>query len=164
MFVNLVFSRFDTFYLNGGEWIRTGLLESIKPTKHKVNEHLSEWIRTGLLESIKPTKHKANEHLSGGEFHSPSLRCSLTLCLVGLMLSNNPVRIHSPPLRCSLTRTSQWWWMNPNWVVRKYQTTKHKVNEHLSGGEWIRTGLLESIKPTKYKVKFIHWDVRWPCV
>jgi reverse gyrase len=46
-------------HLSGGEWIQTGLLESIKPTKHKVNEHLSggEWIRTGLLESIKPTKH-----------------------------------------------------------------------------------------------------------
>jgi hypothetical protein len=58
MFVDLVFSR--------GEWIRTGLLESIKPTKHKVNEHLigGEWIRTGLLERIKPTKHKVNEHLS----------------------------------------------------------------------------------------------------
>jgi hypothetical protein len=81
--------------------------------KHKVNEHLSEWIWTGLLESIKPTKHKVNEHLSGGEWirtgsfnnpvriHSPPLRCSLTLCLVGLILSNNPVRIHS--LRCSLT-------------------------------------------------------------
>jgi hypothetical protein len=39
--------------------------------------------------------------------------------------------------------------MNLEWVVRKYQTTKHKVNEHLSGGEWIRSGLLESIKPTK---------------
>jgi ABC-type cobalamin transport system ATPase subunit len=59
MFVDLVFSRFDTF-----------LLESIQPTKHKVNEHLSggEWIRTGLLESIKPTKDKVNEHLSGGEW------------------------------------------------------------------------------------------------
>jgi hypothetical protein len=54
-------------HLSDGEWIRTGLLESIKPTKHNVNEHLSdrEWIRTGLLESIKPTKHKVNEHLSG---------------------------------------------------------------------------------------------------
>jgi hypothetical protein len=64
MFVDLVLSRFDEHL---SEWIRTGLLESIKPTKHKVNEHLSggEWIRTGLLESIKPTKHKVNEHLSG---------------------------------------------------------------------------------------------------
>jgi hypothetical protein len=53
MFVDLVLRR---------------LLESIKPTKHKVNEHLSEWIRTGLLERIKPTKHKDNENLSGGEW------------------------------------------------------------------------------------------------
>jgi ABC-type cobalamin transport system ATPase subunit len=114
----------------------------VGPSKHKVNEHLSggEWIRTGLLESIKPTKHKLNEHLSGGEWIWTGLLESIkpTLCLLGLILSNNPVQIHSPPLRCSLS-------LCLGGLI-------HKVNEHLNGGEWIWTGLLESIKPTKHKV------------
>jgi ABC-type cobalamin transport system ATPase subunit len=78
MFVDLLFSRFDTF----------GLLESIKPTKHKVNEHLSggEWIRTGLLESIKPTKHNVNEHLSGGEW-SRTVSSTATEMFVDLVFS-----------------------------------------------------------------------------
>jgi hypothetical protein len=85
--------------------------------------------------------------------HSPPLRCSLTLCLVGLILPNNPVRIHSPPLRCSLTLCLVGLILSNNQgLLESIKPTKHKVNEHLSGGEWIRTGLLESIKPTKHKV------------